>query len=180
MSVRRATIIASMASAGMLAGCAGDNSNLLTTASVSQPAPIAAKPVVSAECVTLSSRITSLRQEGTPDRIKKVAAGKSATANVKRSALAKLSELDAANLAFQQKCSTLIPAQQPAVTAQSAAATATKAVATAKNVTTVAKTAAAVGAAPKAVSAVAQKADRALTAAEQAKAAAAAVKTVAQ
>ncbi len=173
MSVRKAIAIFPILSLGLLAGCAGDNSGLLSTGSVTEEQKVAAAPKIDPVCLTLSARIAELRKEGTPERIKKVAEGKSTTANVKRSALAKLTELDTANQAFQQKCSSLTPAQRAAIAAQTKTATTE----TAKHVTTVAKTtAAATTAAGKAVSNAAAKADQAKqagqTAATAAKAAA--------
>jgi hypothetical protein len=115
-----------------LAGCASDGSLELTTASINQQKP-AAKAVDPA-CIALSARIAELRKEGTPDRIAKVAAGKTKTAHVKREALARMTDLDAANKQFQQKCSTLAAPKTPPKTAnatQGAATDATKAAATA-------------------------------------------------
>ncbi len=161
MSVRKAIILLSMLSAGFLAGCAGDGSNLISTASVPAAQKLAQAPAINPQCVGLLSQIAALRKEGTPERIKKVAAGKSATAQVKRSALAKLTELDAANVAFQQKCSTLTPAQRASLAAQAASTTSA-----ASKVTAVAKTKAQV---TSAVSNVAAKADKAASVAKAAK-----------
>ncbi len=170
MSVRKAIAIFPILSLGLLAGCAGDNSGLLSTGSVTEEQKVAAAPKIDPVCLTLSARIAELRKEGTPERIKKVAEGKSTTANVKRSALAKLTELDTANQAFQQKCSSLTPAQRAAIAAQTKTATTE----TAKHVTTVAKTTTAAG---KAVSNAAAKADQAKQAGQ---AAATAAKAAAQ
>lgn len=105
-----------LAAAGFSGGCAND-ANLfgdsLTTASIS-PAAESKKPQVDPQCVALMSKIDALRKEGTPERIEKVAAGKSKTAVVKRDALQRISELDRANAEFQMRCSTLTPAQQAA------------------------------------------------------------------
>ena len=102
-----------------LAGCASDGSLQLTTGSIDQQNITAAKSVDPA-CTALTARIADLRKEGTPDRIAKVAAGKTKTAQVKREALARMTELDKANKDFQQKCSTIAtPAPaKPASTAK--------------------------------------------------------------
>jgi len=102
-----------------LAGCASDGSLQLTTGSIDQQNKTAAKSVDPA-CTALTARIADLRKEGTPDRIAKVAAGKTKTAQVKREALARMTELDKANKDFQQKCSTIAtPAPaKPASTAK--------------------------------------------------------------
>ena len=102
-----------------LAGCASDGSLQLTTGSIDPQNKTAAKSVDPA-CIALTTRIADLRKEGTPDRIAKVAAGKTKTAQVKREALARMTELDKANMDFQQKCSTIAtPAPaKPATTAK--------------------------------------------------------------
>jgi hypothetical protein len=99
-----------------LAGCASDGSLELTTGSIDQQKATA--KAVDPACIALSSRIAELRKEGTPDRIAKVAAGKTKTAKVKREALARMTDLDTANKQFQQKCSTLAtPKKTPPKTA---------------------------------------------------------------
>lgn len=115
--------------AASLAGCASDGSLELTTGSINQQKAVA--KAVDPACATLSTRIAALRKEGTPDRIAKVAAGKTKTANVKREALARMTELDAANKEFQQKCSTVATPKTPPKTAASAANDAKKAAGTA-------------------------------------------------
>ncbi len=113
-----------------LAACASDGSLELTTGSIDQQKAVA--KAVDPACVALSTRIAALRKEGTPDRIAKVAAGKSKTANVKREALARMTELDTANKEFQQKCSTVATLKTPPKTASiTKAAEAKKSTATA-------------------------------------------------
>ena len=111
--------------AASLAGCASDGSLELTTGSINQQKAVA--KAVDPVCTTLSARIAELRKEGTPDRIAKVAAGKTKTANVKREALARMTELDAANKQFQQKCSTVATPKTPPKTAATAASATTDA-----------------------------------------------------
>jgi len=126
--------------AALLSGCANDGGLLstgaLATASVAEPAQ-SKQPAVDPQCVALLTRIEALRKEGTPERIEKVAAGESATAQVKRASLSKIVELDKANADYQARCSTLTPQQQAAAAAQ--AASATTAVATAAATTKPAK-----------------------------------------
>lgn len=95
-----------------LGGCAADGSSLLTTGSLAgNETKVAAKSErISPECMTLMAKIQELRQEGTPDRVEKISTGKSRTVSIKRSALAKLTELDNANAEFQMKCSKMAPA----------------------------------------------------------------------
>lgn len=131
-----------------LGGCASDG-DLLLTGSIDEPKKEVKR--VDPACVALMARIETLRGEGTPDRIAKVAAGKTATASVKREALARMTELDTANAEFQQKCSTLAapkpatPAAAATNTAATTAATIANAAATttASNAATAAKAAAA-------------------------------------
>jgi hypothetical protein len=117
-----------------LAGCASDGSLQLTTGSIDQQSKTAAKNVDPA-CIALTTRIADLRKEGTPDRIAKVAAGKTKTAQVKREALARMTELDKANKDFQQKCSTIATPEpaKPAATAKAKAAATAAAVKTGKS-----------------------------------------------
>ena len=136
--------------AGALAGCANDGvlgtSSNLTTAAVTP----AAAPKVDPACVTLAAQIDTLRKEGTIDRLQQAADGKSASVQVKRTALAKQAELNKANAAFQAKCGTIAPssstaaaAAAPAPVAKEAAAAAAKPAAAApaaKTAKTAAKT----------------------------------------
>jgi hypothetical protein len=129
-----------------LAGCASDGSLALSTGSIGESAN-AAESKIDPVCVTLMARIDQLRKEGTPERLAKIATGKTKTANVKREALARMTELDKANAEFQQKCSTLAtPAPaKPTASPKAAAGTASqpdakKAAAAAKPSNTAAKT----------------------------------------
>lgn len=100
-----------LSSALALGGCASDGSSLLTTGSLAaDDTKVASSERISPECMKLMTTIQELRQEGTPERVEKIsAAGKSSTVNIKRTALAKLTELDKANAEFQMKCSKLAP-----------------------------------------------------------------------
>ena len=106
-----------------LAGCASDGSLALSTGSINNDTKQAKAQRIDPACVSLMARIDGLRKEGTPERIAKVATGKSKTANIKREALTRMTELDKANSEFQQKCSTLAaPAAKPVAPSPQAAA----------------------------------------------------------
>ncbi len=110
-----------LAAAGLSGGCASDTNFLgdsLTTASIASEEK-AKTSKVDPQCVALMSKIDALRREGTPERIEKVASGKTKTAVVKREALQRISELDRANAEFQMRCSKLTPTHQAAVTTTS-------------------------------------------------------------
>ncbi len=118
--------------AAVLGGCANDGSLALSTGSIAGEEQAKAQRV-DPVCVALMARIDGLRKEGTPERLAKVADGKTKTARVKREAIARMTELDAANREFQQKCSKLALPQSAAATAPAAGtAAAAKAAATAK------------------------------------------------
>jgi hypothetical protein len=133
-------IIPVFASALLLGACASDG-GLFQTSSVtpvSDPV-ISAKPRVDPACVALSNQIEGLRKEGTIERLEKVAAGKGDNVQVKRTAIAKQTELNRANADFQIKCGPRIPASTqaaapsvPAVTVASAATASTAAPAAGK------------------------------------------------
>jgi hypothetical protein len=99
-------VLASMA----LAGCASDGSdNFLSTAFTtgalgSQAA--APEPKVDPVCVTLVSRIETLRKEGVAEKIEKAAAKKY---KMTQADLTKADQLTKANADFQFRCSTIMP-----------------------------------------------------------------------
>lgn len=136
MTFRLMGVTAALLLAGLTAGCANDGGLLagsLTTASVPESKPAVAK--VDPQCFALMAKIDELRKEGTPGRIEKLVGGKGATANVKRTSLAKITELDKANADFQARCSTLsqqasaAPAVAPAAAPANVAAAAQSAAA---------------------------------------------------
>lgn len=133
MWIRASAAVAIVAAGGMIGGCASDGNFIgpgLTTSSIEPPAVTsAAQPKVDPQCVALMSKIDQLRKEGTPGRIEKISTGKSATATVKRQALARITELDKSNAEFQSRCSTMSPAQQAAVRTAPAAVASEAAVA---------------------------------------------------
>jgi len=98
--------------AGLLAGCSSDGSGVgssLTTSALSNnPAgEVKAAPRVDPACIALTAKIDALRKEGVMERVEKAAEGKSTMVSVKRTSLAKLTELDKANAEFQARCSTI-------------------------------------------------------------------------
>lgn len=107
-----ASIAITIAGALLVAGCSSD-SNLLSNAFTTQAitpqttaaAAVAATPKADPACVSLASRIDSLRQDGVIERAEKAAQGKTATVQVKRASLGQLAELDKLNAEFQTKCS---------------------------------------------------------------------------
>ena len=115
MHTRTALVLAAI---GLLGGCAADTAGITTSAVDPKTGPVTASAKVDPACVTLMSQIDGLRKDGVTERVEKAAKGKSATINVKRASLAKMTELDKANAEFQAKCSTLAPraaaAQAPA------------------------------------------------------------------
>ena len=123
--------LALFAATGLLAGgCANDGSNALSTASVTPDKLAAAQsqPKVDPVCMSLASQIDTLRKEGTVERLEKAASGKSSSVQVKRTALAKQTELNKANAEFQTRCGPALPkaqsAQAPAAPVAAVAATA--------------------------------------------------------
>lgn len=152
---RTILISAVLAGAASVAGCAADGGLDLMTGSIgNQETEVAAAkaPAINPVCVELTAKIDQLRQEGTPDRLAKIAEGKTKTASVKRDALARMAELDKANQAFQANCSTIgtspsqaaaptPPAQQVADAAQTAGSAAKATTAAATTAKAAAKTA---------------------------------------
>lgn len=97
---------------GALTACSntgGFPGTSLTTSSINQQ-QAAKKPTVDPVCVTLVSKIDSLRKDGITDRVAKAGAGKSKTVPVYRTSLARMAELDRANAEYQRRCGTLKPA----------------------------------------------------------------------
>jgi len=101
-----------LALAGLaLAGCAGEgNEGILgtsftgfTTGSTQAAAP---EPRVDPACVSLASRIETLRKEGIAEKIEKAAAKKY---KMTQSDLTKADQLTKANSDFQFRCSTITP-----------------------------------------------------------------------
>ena len=95
-----------------VAAAAGGCSNLgdLSTSSVNAgTTPVAQKsdPV----CASLAGQISTLKSDGSIDRLEKAAAGKGSKVAVKREALQKQAELNRANADFQMRCGPQLPNQ---------------------------------------------------------------------
>lgn len=104
---------------GTLTACSntgGLTGTSLTTSSIDSQ-QMAKKPAVDPACVTLVSKIDSLRKDGITDRVAKAGTGKSKTVSVYRTSLARMAELDRANADYQQRCGTLKPATASLTTA---------------------------------------------------------------
>src|SRR4029079_5170870 len=95
--------------AGVACGCANAGFDLSTGAVAADKSTTALKtdPV----CVSLENKITTIKGDGTIERLEKAAAGKSAKVQVKREALQKQAELNKANADFQVRCRPTIPKQ---------------------------------------------------------------------
>ena len=101
--------------ASLLAGCAADgSSSFFTTGALGTPQQTAAAPEskVDPVCVTLVSRIEALRKEGIDAKIEKAATKKY---SLTKADLKKADQLTKANTEFQQRCSTVTPAQAAAM-----------------------------------------------------------------
>jgi hypothetical protein len=101
----------------MLAGCAMEGGDgLFTTGSLTGQATAESKadPV----CITLASRIETLRKEGIQDKIEKAAAKRY---KMTQSDLGKADQLNKANAEFHARCSTVTP--RPTTAEAPAAAT---------------------------------------------------------
>jgi hypothetical protein len=120
--IKRASSQALVLAGLMLAGCAMEGSDgLFTTGSLTGSATASAEKADPA-CVTLASRIESLRKDGIPDKIEKAAAKRY---RMTQADLGKADQLTKANAEFQARCSTVMPrpttAAAPAEPAASAA-----------------------------------------------------------
>lgn len=142
MTRRIAYSISVIALASLMSGCASEGSNgIFATGSVA-PVAMAEAPKADPACVTLAGQIEQLRKEGTIERLEKTAAGKTATVQVQRTAVAKQAELNKANADFQAKCSTVqARAGQPVIGATPSPATAAVAAAAAPQAKTAVKSA---------------------------------------
>ncbi len=85
----------------LLAGCADGNDGIFTTGSLTGPQSAAAEKA-DPMCVTLASRIATLRKDGIPDKIEKAAAKRY---KMTQADLAKADQLTKADAEFQARCS---------------------------------------------------------------------------
>jgi hypothetical protein len=124
----RALVLAGL----FLGGCAGDGADGIFTGSLANgEVQKTAAPELKADplCVSLVTRIDTLRREGIGDKIEKAAAKRY---KMTQADLGKADQLTKANAEFQLRCSTIAPginaalppqAAPPAKTAKKAAAT---------------------------------------------------------
>jgi hypothetical protein len=121
---KRASSQALVLAGVMLAGCAMEgNDGIFTTGSLTggqQAAAEKSDPV----CVTLASRIETLRKEGIQDKIEKAAAKRY---KMTQADLGKADQLNKANAEFQARCSTVTPKPTTAAVESPAAEPAAKA-----------------------------------------------------
>lgn len=116
---RSSSIILSASASLCLTACANDgglSGSMLTTSSIDAQ-KTAKAPAVDPACVSLVSKIDSLRKDGITDRVAKAGEGKSKTVSVYRTSLSKMAELDRANQEYQRKCGNLKPATATAAVA---------------------------------------------------------------
>ena len=88
----------------MLAGCAVEGDSIFTTGSLTGQPTAEAK--VDPACVTLASRIETLRKEGIADKIEKAAARRY---KMTQADLGKADQLTKVNADFQARCSIMPP-----------------------------------------------------------------------
>ena len=105
-SLTRAAALALGLASVALAGCAGDGGDSFFTTGALGTQAAAPEPKVDPACVSLASRIETLRKEGVADKIEKAAAKKY---KMTQADLTKADQLTKANADFQFRCSTIMP-----------------------------------------------------------------------
>ena len=92
----------------MLAGCSGEGTDGIFTGSLANNTQNAPAPEARIDpiCVSLVSRIDTLRREGVGDKIEKAAAKRYKMTSAD---LGKVDQLTKANAEFQMRCSTITP-----------------------------------------------------------------------
>jgi hypothetical protein len=120
--IKRASSQALVLAGLMLAGCAMEGGDgLFTTGSLTGSTQASAEKGDPA-CISLASRIETLRKDGIPDKIEKAAAKRY---KMTQADLGKADQLTKANAEFQVRCSTVTPrpttAEAPAEPAASPA-----------------------------------------------------------
>ena len=126
---KRASSQALLLAGVMLGGCAVDGGdNIFTTGSLTGGQQASAEQKSDPACVTLASRIETLRKEGIQDKIEKAAAKRY---KMTQADLGKADQLNKANAEFQSRCSTVpskpTTAEAPAATEPAAKAAPKKA-----------------------------------------------------
>jgi hypothetical protein len=105
--IKRASSQALVLAGVLLAGCAMDGGDgLFTTGSLTGGTQAAADQKADPACITLASRIESLRKDGIPDKIEKAAVKRY---KMTQSDLGKADQLTKASAEFQARCSTVPP-----------------------------------------------------------------------
>lgn len=111
----RAASMAFVLAGLVLAGCSGEGTDGIFTGSLAaNTQPPVAEAKIDPVCVSLVSRIDTLRREGVGDKIEKAAAKRYKMTSAD---LGKVDQLTKANAEFQLRCSTITPsntAQTPA------------------------------------------------------------------
>jgi hypothetical protein len=130
--IKRASSQALVLAGVLLAGCAMEGSDgLFTTGSLTGGASQTVAEKSDPACVTLASRIETLRKEGIQDKIEKAAAKRY---KMTQADLGKADQLTKVNAEFQVRCSTVTPrpisAEAPAAEPAAAPKKAAKASAT--------------------------------------------------
>ena len=113
--LNRAATLAFVAAGLVLAGCSGEGTDGIFTGSLANNTQNAAapEPRIDPVCVSLVSRIDTLRREGVGDKIEKAAAKRYKMTSAD---LGKVDQLTKANAEFQLRCSTITPAGNTAQT----------------------------------------------------------------
>ena len=112
----RAATMAFVAAGLVLAGCSGEGTDGIFTGSLAnntQNTAAAPEPRIDPVCVSLVSRIDTLRREGVGDKIEKAATKRYKMTSAD---LGKVDQLTKANAEFQLRCSTITPAGNSAQT----------------------------------------------------------------
>ena len=112
----KAQVLAATLAVLALAGCAADGSNIFTTGALGS-----SDSKVDPECVTLASRIETLRREGVAEKLEKAAAKKY---KMTHADIVKADQLTKTNAEFQLHCSTAMPMNAQLPSSQSTAANA--------------------------------------------------------
>ena len=111
-----AATMAFVAAGLVLAGCSGEGTDGIFTGSLAnntQNTAAAPEPRIDPVCVSLVSRIDTLRREGVGDKIEKAATKRYKMTSAD---LGKVDQLTKANAEFQLRCSTITPAGNSAQT----------------------------------------------------------------
>jgi hypothetical protein len=115
-NLNRAAAARALVFAGLLlGGCSGEGNEGIFTGSLAgnntQNTATAPEPKVDPQCVSLVSRIDTLRREGIGDKIEKAAAKRY---KMTQTDLGKADQLTKANAEFQMRCSTITPSMNNA------------------------------------------------------------------